>query len=113
MVKALALVGIFLLCLLTALLGLLSLPVYAYFDRAQAMRVAVAFDQLANTVLRGHPDETLSAKAYRMRHRRQWPVRLIDWLFFRITGQVDHCKGAFDKEQNRRQLPESYGRDTP
>lgn len=113
MVKALALVVVFLLCLLTAALGLLAMPVYAWRDPAQAMRVAVAFDQVANTILRGQPDEMLSAKAYRMRHRRSWPMQLIDWLFLHATGQHAHCKDAYDKERARAQLPAGYGRDTP
>lgn len=32
-----------------------------------ALNIAIGLDQLANAVLAGHPDETLSSRAYRMR----------------------------------------------
>lgn len=42
-------------------------------------QILIALDQLANTLLAGHADETLSARAYRLsRDRgRHWPRRVI------------------------------------
>lgn len=39
-----------------------------------ALNIAIGLDQLANTVLAGHPDETLSSRAYRAEQsgQRYW-----------------------------------------
>ena len=67
----------------------------------------IAFDQMANALLAGSPDETLSARAYRLsRDRgRHWPRRIIDALFF---WQSAHCKQAYLSELLRKQLPKQY-----
>jgi len=106
--KALAVIGAFILCLLTAALGLLALPVYAVAATGRAMRLAIAFDQVANVLLGGQPDEMISAKAYRIREKRRWPMLAIDWLFFNIAGEADHCRSAFEKERGRAHLPKGY-----
>ena len=70
--------------------------------------IAIAFDQLINTLLGSQPDETLSAKAWRMRlvspawHAAQV---VIDALFF---WQTEHCKAAYFAEWERSQLPGEY-----
>lgn len=70
------------------------------------LNLAIALDQLANVLLAGAPDETLSSRAHRMRAKGQpvwgWTARAIDLLFF---WQDDHCEGAFMREWDRRQLP--------
>ena len=71
---------------------------------------AVALDQLANTLIPGGmADETLSARAYRMREKKQrywgWLAGAINLVFF---WQEDHCKHAFEVELQRRQLPGAY-----
>lgn len=67
----------------------------------------IALDQLANAVLGGWADETLSARAWRLRDRMVWGVlrRVIDALMFWQDG---HCEQAFLSEQMRRQLPVEY-----
>ena len=70
-------------------------------------QVLVALDQLANAMLGGFADETLSARAYRNDSpmgKRRWRIarRVIDGLFFWEPG---HCHKAFIAEINRRQLP--------
>ena len=73
------------------------------------VHIAIAIDQLANAVLAGHADETLSARAHRMRIKGQpywgWTARAINLLFF---WQQDHCRGAWQAERLRRQLPGVY-----
>lgn len=71
------------------------------------LNLAIAFDQLLNAAFRGSPDETLSARAYRLsRDRgRHWPRRAIDALFF---WQSAHCQQAYLSELLRRQLPKQY-----
>ena len=74
-----------------------------------ALNIAIGLDQLANAVLAGHPDETLSSRAYRMRlkgHRYWgWTATAINLLFF---WEADHCRAAHESEQRRTQLPRSF-----
>ena len=64
-----------------------------------ALNIAIGLDQLANTVLAGNPDETLSSRAYRAEHSGQrywgWTRRFIDLIFF---WQQGHCKKAYEAE---------------
>ena len=78
--------------------------------KIQAKQILIALDQLTDTLLVGHADETLSARAYRLsRDRgRHWPRRVIDALFFWEPG---HCEQAHLSELLRRHLPRQY-RDT-
>lgn len=70
-------------------------------------QILVAVDQLANTLLGGMADETLSARAWRhhLDGSRDWPRVIIDALFF---WQTDHCRTAYESEVERRQLPPEY-----
>lgn len=77
-------------------------------------QVLIALDQLANTLVWaaeegfGMADETISARCWRLRHRRAtWGAAraVVDTLFFLET---EHCFDAFRKEQARRHLPPAY-----
>lgn len=72
-------------------------------------QVAIALDQLLNACCGGMADETLSARAHRMRVKGQkywgWTANAIDRLFF---WQRAHCLTAWEAEKARRQLPLSY-----
>jgi len=54
-------------------------------------------------------DETLSARAHRMREKKQpywnWTANFIDKLFF---WQEAHCYQSYLSEINRKQLPSVY-----
>lgn len=70
----------------------------------------IAFDQAINCIVWikrdgfGLPDETLSARAWRLRGQSgAW--RRIDRLMF---FDPDHCRTSFEAELNRKQLPEEY-----
>lgn len=65
-------------------------------------QVLIALDQLANTLLGGMADETISARA----HRKGWEKRaaFINWLF----RDQNHCKASYDSEVLRSQLPKEY-----
>jgi len=72
--------------------------------------IFIALSQLLNTLLGGWPDETTSARSYRMRlSSKFWYVmyRGINLLFF---WQADHCKWAYDFETKLRPIP-SWQRD--
>lgn len=72
-------------------------------------QLALAFDQLLNALLGGYADETLSARAHRMREKRHrywgWTAGAIDRLFF---WQTAHCLESYESELLRRQLPSHY-----
>ncbi len=71
-------------------------------------QVAIALDQLFNTLLAGYADETLSARAYRMQFKKKrWKTarRLLDGLFF---WHDDHCFNAYINEYKRKHLPAHY-----
>jgi len=67
--------------------------------------VLIAVDQLINAVSKGWPDETLSSRAHR--RRLAGKPRLADGLdsFFRLFGDVDHCRESYESERLGRQLP--------
>ena len=67
-------------------------------------QVAVALDQLINALHGGWADETISARAYRLRHRNPYKIYrlLIDLLFF---WQGNHCEQAYESERLRLHLP--------
>jgi hypothetical protein len=77
------------------------------------MQNLIALDQQLNALLGGMADETLSARAHRMREKKQkywgWTANTIDFIFF---WEKDHCFMAYQYEIRRRQLPEAY-RDYP
>lgn len=73
-------------------------------------RVGIGIDQTANCVVKlsdgwGHPDEMLSARAWRLRKQHPMLHVWIDHLFF---WDKDHCKECYEIEMERKQLPEEY-----
>ena len=79
------------------------------------IQVAIAIDQLANTLLGGTADETLSARAYRAHRDGKMLGRLfmplIDLLFF--WQGPGHCKNAYINEFERKNYPEEYRAGVP
>lgn len=70
------------------------------------LQILIAIDQLLNAITGGYADETLSARAHRMRIKGQpywgWTANAIDELFF---WQEGHCELAYLSEVRRRQFP--------
>jgi hypothetical protein len=70
----------------------------------------IALDQVLNTLWWmpkdgfGYADETLSARAWRLRTTSN-AYKLIDALFF---WQQEHCKKSYNAEQERKHLPSHY-----
>lgn len=92
-------------CAAVALWSLVALPLSAIFGtQRRAWRLAVAFDQLGNTAAGGDEDETFSSRCWRNRHRPFYSalVVLIDWVFRRLRGEVDHCFNAWLAEEEKR-----------
>lgn len=65
-------------------------------------QILIALDQLANTLIGGMADETISARA----HRSGWlrTERAIDWIF----REPGHCANAYTSELLRKHLPKGY-----
>ncbi len=64
----------------------------------------IALTQALNTLLGGYCDESTSSRAHRQQIKRRWrwARRGINALFF---WQHDHCRDAYEAEQQRRQFP--------
>lgn len=59
--------------------------------------ILVSLDQLANTIIGGNPDETLSSRAYKLREKGvYWPSNIINGLFW---WQKNHCKENVEKDE--------------
>lgn len=74
----------------------------------QLKQVAIALDQLVNTLLGGWADETLSARSYRLSDDSlRWLIvmKCIDLLFF---FDPQHCYTSYLSEKDRRHLPVEY-----
>lgn len=76
--------------------------------------VLVALDQLANAVLLGAADETLSARAWRAYVQRK-PFGLIfrplidtAALVLTLGWDKHHCRTAYESELKRKHLPSIY-----
>ena len=75
------------------------------------MQFLIAFDQTLNTLIWlpgdgfGMADETLSARAYRLRDQHPWLMRSIDLIFF---WDDNHCEESYYMEILRHHLPNEY-----
>lgn len=72
--------------------------------------IAIAADQLANAMIAGSPDETVSSRVYRgavlvvhPNRAARMAYRTINALFFL---QEDHCRAAYLCEKQRAHLPD-------
>lgn len=76
--------------------------------KSYLLGVLIAVDQLANAILRGAPDETMSSRAHRMRVKGQrfwgWTANVIDFVAWTVFMDEDHCKKAYESEMLRLQL---------
>lgn len=74
---------------------------------SRAREVAVAIDQLANAVLGGYAQETISSRCWRLRDYRPYSTmrRVIDCLFF---WQKNHCRVSYESQVQRRNMPADY-----
>ena len=71
------------------------LPLFRYLNR-----VGDATSQLLNVVFlfSQNPNESISGRCYRMRHKKQWQIAMavIDFLFSPI--EVGHCEKSYDND---------------
>lgn len=71
--------------------------------------VLIGIDQLVNTLLGGYPDETMSARAYRLEYNGKLIGKIlrpiIDCIMF---WDDNHCKESYESEVLKKQLPKDY-----
>ena len=92
--------ALLLLCALAAFVGLSWMFVSVLFNSARAWRLAVSFDQLANTAFGGDEDETISSRAGKEAQKgRWWACRLCQWLDRFDPG---HCQNNLELDEGRR-----------
>ena len=69
-------------------------------------QILIAIDQLANTLIGGMADETLSARLWRLQHPAH---KFVDALFFwDREGPIRHCELSYRAELLRQHLPVGY-----
>lgn len=88
-----------LLCALAAVVGWLWMLGAALGGSDRARRLAVSFDQLANTAFGGNEDETISSRAAKAaREHRAWGCVLckaLDWF------EKDHCELSIEPDRGK------------
>lgn len=75
-------------------------------------KIAIAIDQLGNTLLNGDPDETLSSRAYRAHHDNRILGKVfkptIDAIFLVLFSDKDHCRQSYISEIQQKQFPKDF-----
>lgn len=93
----LALLGLWVVCLLAAVVASIWMLLAALFGSARAWRLAVAHDQLANTAFGGNEDETISSRAGKAaRDGRRWGCVLCKLLDRLDPG---HCERSIEQDK--------------
>ncbi|OBX02793.1 uvrD/REP helicase [Gallibacterium genomosp. 3] len=77
----------------------------------QIKQILIALDQLANTLVGGYADETISSRCYRNAKLKDSPKKR--WVFFyalinTLFCDKNHCKEAYQSEVLRRQYPSDF-----
>ena len=60
--------------------------------------ILISIDQLANTILGGDPDETISSRAGKMQHDSKW-AKVLCWLLNKID--TNHCKESIEEDEGK------------
>lgn len=80
--------------------------------KSYAFNLLIATSQFFNTLTGGMPDETFSARMWRLELDENWFGKLvrpcIDWFFRTFFNDIDHCFESYLSEVKRNQLPKKY-----
>lgn len=103
MVKRLALgLALWLLCMLAAIVGGLWMLAAVLVNSTRAWRLAVSYDQLANTAFGGHEDETISSRAGKeARKGKRWACLLCKFL---DRFDPEHCEKNIEPDRVERHV---------
>ena len=92
-----ALLALWALCQLVHVVAAVWMLCAALAGSPRYWRLAVSYDQLANTAFGGDEDETISSRAEKARRKgRRWGCvlcRVLDWL------DKDHCKNSIELDE--------------
>ena len=92
-----ALLALWLLCQLANVIACVWMLLAILVGSPRAWRLAVSYDQLANTAFGGDEDETISSRAYKAATRgRRWGCvlcKLLDKI------QPDHCRRSLEPDE--------------
>lgn len=68
-------------------------------------QVAVALDQLINTIFGGYADETMSSRCWRLRNEQPYRYlrKTIDTV---LWFDKDHCETSYNSERQRKYFPQ-------
>ncbi|WP_204856411.1 MULTISPECIES: hypothetical protein [unclassified Pseudomonas] len=94
----LTLLGLWAICVLASLLAGLWMLLAILVGSTRAWKLAIAYDQLANTALGGHEDETISSRAGKAaRADRRW-----GWVLCRFLDRLDsrHCERSIELDES-------------
>ena len=72
------------------------------------LNILIALSQLGNTILAGYPDETISARSFRLQESSSfWSFcrKIIDIIFF---FDPKHCETSAMSEKYKKHLPKDY-----
>lgn len=95
--KRLLFVLLALLCPLIGLLGAVALLLAPFCSLDWARRLAVSFDQLANTVAGGSEDETISSRAAKAARAKRWWGCVLCRLLH--VFDRDHCERSIEADE--------------
>jgi hypothetical protein len=100
LMQRLALLALYPVCLLAAVLAALRMAWAIAFSPARAWKLAVAHDQLGNAAFNGDEDETVSSRAAKaQRLGRRWGCVLC-----KVIDRIDpgHCARNIEADEGRR-----------
>lgn len=63
--------------------------------------ILISIDQLANTILGGDPDETISSRAGKKQDTQKW-AKWLCWLLNKID--TNHCKKSIEEDEGDRDV---------
>lgn len=99
MMRRLHLLGLWLVCQIAALIAAVWMLLAAITGSRRAWKLAVSYDQLANTAFGGDEDETLSSRAGKAaRKGKRWACilcKLLDAL------DPDHCENSIEHDRGK------------
>ena len=100
MKRRLMLVAVWALCQVVHAVASISMLLAILSGSDRAWRLAVSYDQLANTAFGGDEDETISSRAAKARMKgKRWGCalcRFLDWL------DTNHCANSLEPDEGER-----------
>lgn len=64
---------------------------------SRCRKIALSYDQLGNATMGNNEDETMSSMLGRT-GKPAWLVTFVNWVFFRLYGQVNHCQTRIEPQ---------------